>query len=118
MKKLLKNPFSISPVFSLKSVAEVKELINYDMIYIYHHLQLGDQVQLKSTSTNLKGDICYSVSFKDFIIGTVTLGGYFRSYYEANPNLTAKIIGLQKEKFLPVSKLDIEVNIIQLKNVS
>ena len=118
MKKLLKNPFTISPNFCLKAIAEVNELINYDMIYIYHQLCLGDEVDLKSVGTNLKGDICYTVSFKGFTIGTVILGGHFRSYYESNPMLSAKIITIQKEKFLPVRKLDIEVNLIQLKNVS
>ena len=118
MKKNLFNTFSIAEDFNLKSVAAVKELVDYDMIYIYHHLSIGTIVNLFAEGTNLKGDIRYKVMFKNFTIGFVTLGGYFREYYEASPVLTATIISMKKEKFLPLKELDIEVTIARLKNVS
>jgi len=118
MKKEINVPVHLSSNFNVKSVAAVKELAHNDMIYIYHHLQIGSIVNLIAEGTNLKGDIRYKVLFKNFTLGYVSLGGYFRAYYESNPELDARIISMQKNKFMPVKELDIEVDMIRLKNVS
>lgn len=110
--------FDLSESFNLKSVASVQELMNHDLIYIYHHLKPGSDVLLESEGTNIKGDIRYKVTFRDFVIGYVSLGGYFRGYYENQTTLSARIKSMKKEKFLPTREIDIEVDIIKLKNVS
>lgn len=110
--------FDLSDSFNLKSVASVQELSNHDLIYIYHHLKPGSDVLLESEGTNVKGDIRYRVSFRNFVLGYVSLGGYFRGYYENNKTLTGRIITITKEKFLPAKQIDIEVDLIKLKNVS
>jgi len=118
----MKNPFQlpvqISNDFNLKSIANVNELAHHDMIYIYHHLKIGQTVQLITDGTNLKGDIRYKVLFKNFTLGYVYLGGFFKNYYEANSELFATINSFQKNRYMPVKELDIEVCIVRLKNVS
>jgi len=118
MKTFKLNFFDVSENFNLKSVASVQELSNHDLIYIYHHLQTGSEVLLVAEGTNVSGDIRYQVRFKSFLLGYVSLGGYFRAYYENNDTLTARIISIKKAKFLPSREIDIEVDIIKLKNVS
>jgi hypothetical protein len=110
--------FDLSESFNLKSVASVQELSNHDLIYIYHHLQNGSEVLLVSEGTNIKGDIRYKVTFRTFTLGYVSLGGYFRGYYENKNVISARIVSIKKEKFLPAKEIDIEVDLINLKNVS
>ncbi|MBK7130925.1 MAG: hypothetical protein IPM74_18240 [Crocinitomicaceae bacterium] len=118
MKLFNSFDFELDTSFSLKTVAEVTELLQHDMIYVYHHLNPGDEVDLKFAGTNLKGDIRYQVFFKTFLLGYVTLGGYFRSYFEDNSLLRGRISSVTKEKYLPISQLDVELDIIKLKNAS
>ncbi|MBI3136291.1 MAG: hypothetical protein HYZ14_16570 [Bacteroidetes bacterium] len=110
--------FDLSDSFNLKSIAAVQELSNHDLIYIYHHLKPGCDVLLESEGTNIKGDIRYKVTFRHFTLGYVSLGGYFRGYYENNATLTARIVSIKQEKFLPARHIDIEVDLVKLKNVS
>lgn len=118
MKTLPLNFFDPAEDFNLKAISSVEELTNHDLIYIYHHLGVGSEVLLEASGTNIKGDIRYKVSYKGFVIGFTYLGGYFKSYYENNNSLVAKIIGLRKEKYLPIREMDLEVDLIRLKNVS
>jgi len=110
--------FDLADSFNLKSIASVQELSNHDLIYVHHQLKPGCDVLLESEGTNIKGDIRYKVSFKNFTLGYVSLGGYFRGYYENNSTLTARIVSIKKEKFLPARQIDIEVDLVKLKNVS
>lgn len=110
--------FDLSDSFNLKSMATIQELSNHDLIYINHQLQAGCDILLESEGTNVRGDIRYRVMFRQFTLGYVSLGGYFRGYYENHPTLTGRIVTIQKEKFLPARQIDIEVDLIKLKNVS
>lgn len=118
MKTYPLGKFNLSPDFSLKTVASLQEMGNHDLIYIYHHLQVDSDVILIADGTNIKGDIRYKVLFKEYLLGYVTLGGYFRPYYEEHSFLSARIKSMKKEKFMPVQAMDIEVDLIKLKNVS
>lgn len=118
MKNSHKLPVQISSEFNIKSIATVRELSDHDMIYVYHHLKTGQIVQLLAEGTNLKGDIRYKVIFKNFTLGYVYLGGFFKNYYESNNELFATINSIQKDRYMPVKELDIEVCIVRLKNVS
>lgn len=110
--------FDLSDNFKLKSIASIQELTNHDLIYIYHHLQNGSDVLLESAGTNIKGDIRYKVTYRTFTLGYVSLGGYFRGYYENHHTLSGRIVSIKREKFLPAKEIDIEVDLIKLKNVS
>jgi hypothetical protein len=116
MKKNL--PIEIACDFNVKSIATVQELRYHDMIYTYHLLQPGDPLRLIADGTNLKGDIRYKVMYFHYTLGYVTLGGYFKSHYESAAELTATIISLRKEKFSMIRDMDIEIDVLQLKNVS
>lgn len=118
MKTPITAPIHVSDDFQLKSVAAVQELKHHDMIYIHHQLKVGSLLELIADGTNIMGDIRYKVTYRHFTLGYVTLGGYFKSYYEEHPMLTATLISMQKEKFLPIKALDIEIDLIRLKNVS
>jgi len=118
MKNPFKLPIQISNEFNLKSITAVQELGHHDLIYIYHHLKIGQIVQLSAVGTNLKGDIRYRVAYKNFTLGYVYLGGFFKSYYESNNELFGTINSIQKDRYMPVKELDIEVCIVRLKNVS
>lgn len=116
IQKLLQ--FDLSETFNLKSVATVEELMNHDMIYIYHHLKPGIEVDLIADGSNVKGDIRYRVVYKNFKLGFVTLGGFFRSYYENNPVISATVSSLMKDRYMPLRQLDLEIDLVRLKNVS
>ena len=118
MKNPFKLPVHISNDFNLKSITTVTELENHDMIYVYHHLKIGQMVQLLADGTNLKGDIRYKVFYKNFTLGYVYLGGFFKHYYESNRELFATVNSIQKDRYMPVKELDIEVCIVRLQNVS
>jgi hypothetical protein len=116
MKKKL--PIEIARDFNVKTIATVQELRYHDMIYTYHLLQPGDPVTLIADGTNLKGDIRYKVMYFHFTLGYVTLGGYFKSHYETSPELAGTIISLNKEKFSMIRDMDIEIDVLRLRNVS
>jgi len=102
---------------NLRSIVSIEELYNHDMIYVYHHLKIGDQVNLIECGTNIKGDIRFKVAYKNFTLGFVTIGGLFKDYFESSKTLFGTINAISKKKFMPISALDIELYQIQLKNV-
>ncbi|NOQ72791.1 MAG: hypothetical protein GQ574_12345 [Crocinitomix sp.] len=118
MHSLFKKGFEISDSFKLNTIVSVAELSDHDMIYIYHHLKVGSMVQLKAAGTNVKGDLRYQVSYKDFVLGFVTLGETVRSIYENCETIESKIVGLQKQKFLPINGIDISLQATKMRMVS
>lgn len=114
----MKIPFEISDQFSVKTIVSVQELGNYDLIYIYHHLQIGSIVKLITDGTNVKGDPRYRVVFKGFLLGFVTLGGAVRSIYENIQELESEIVGLNKQKFLPIKGIDLCLQATKMRMVS
>jgi len=112
------NYFNLSDDFNLKTVAQIEELMFHDMIYVYHHLTPGTEIKLFANGTNIKGDIRYKVYYKNFKLGYATLGGFFKDYYQQNEVLSGRIKSYNKKKFMPIQDIDIEIDIIKLKNVS
>lgn len=112
------NSFDLSDDFNLKTVAQIEELMFHDMIYVYHHINIGTEIKLLASGSNVKGDIRYEVCFKNFTLGFVTLGGFFKNYYEQNEVLFGRIKSYHKKKFMPIQDIDIEIDIVKLKNVS
>lgn len=118
MKNLLPKAFDISATFNLKAIANVEELVNYDMIYVYHHLNIGDTLKLIYSEIRLNGDHRYEVYYKNFKLGYISMGGLTKSLYGGYDEIIASISSFSKEKYLPIKSLDIILHPMQLKKVS
>jgi hypothetical protein len=100
------------------TVVSVEELGQHDMIYIYHHLKVGASVTLSLDGTNVKGDLRFKVSFKNFVLGYVTIKRAYHQFYRVEDMVESEIIALRKQKFLPISGLDICLRATKMKLVS
>ena len=116
MNRLLKNLGARDPL-SLKTIVSVEGLTNHDMIYVYHHIQCGSIVDLKSAGTNVKGDPRYSVKYRNFLLGFVTLSGIMKSFFMDQNEMQAEIAIISKDKFMPINRLDIQIGVIAMKKV-
>ena len=113
-----KHKIELSDQLVLNTIVSVEELSDHDMIYIYHHLKIGDSVDLNAEGTNVKGDLRYRVSYKNFNLGYITLGSPIKSIYKNTPTLTSEIVHMEKKKFLPVHAIDLSLQATKLKMVS
>lgn len=118
MKAILKKQFEIADSFVLNTVVSVDELADHDMIYIYHHLKLGSVVHLAPAGTNVKGDLRFQVSYKGFTLGFITLSPMIQAVYEKNKIIQGQIVGIEKQKFLPIRGLDIALQATKMRMVS
>lgn len=116
MKGLI-NQLGVADQFKLSAVVQVEELMDHDMIYVYHHLTEGKFVELKRCGTNVYGDPRFEVKFQQFKLGVVTVGGILRSFYQDSDTVIAEIVGLSKQKFMPIKELDIKIGVQALKKV-
>ncbi|MEO9533497.1 MAG: hypothetical protein ABJG68_00750 [Crocinitomicaceae bacterium] len=116
MKNLM-HQLGFGESFKIKAVVAVKELMNYDMIYVYHHLKENSVVELKLAGTNLMGEPEYHAYFKGFRLGTIFLSGIIRSFYEGQETLYAEVAGISKNKYFPINSLDLQLGVESLKKV-
>jgi hypothetical protein len=116
MNRLMKN-LGIAENFSIKAVLAVEELMNHDMIYIYHHITNGTTVQLLKEGTNLSGEPRFAVKYGPFLLGYVTISGIMSSFYEGHHSGEAEVVGVSKDKFMPIKGLDIKVGVQAMKKV-
>ena len=116
MNSLINN-LGFGEQFSLKTILSVDELLNYDMIYIYHHLSIGSVLNLKFKETNLFDNPKYMVSFKGFALGCVTVTGLMKSFVNEHDEFEAEISAIGKDKYMPIKKLDIQMSVVALKKV-
>lgn len=114
----MKTTFEIAPNFTIKTIVSVKELMSHDLIYIYHHLQIGAIVQLELVGENIKGDPSYSVRFKGFLLGFITISGAVRSLYEGINAFEGEVADLNKQKFLPIKGIDLCLQATKMRMVS
>ena len=91
--------------FSPSIVVSVQGLTRFDMIYIYHHVQNGEKVQL--IKTEIEGN--FEVYFKTFKIGYIQLNKWNFSL-NSIPN-EAEIKYISKHKYLPINQMDVEISI-------
>lgn len=118
MHSFFKKGFEISNSFIFNTIVSVDELSDHDMIYIYHHLKVGSIVRLTAAGTNVKGDLRYQVGYKNFVLGFVTLGDAVRAIYENQKTIDCEIVGLRKQKFLPINGIDISLQATKMRMVS
>lgn len=103
---------------ALDHIFNVAELMNYDMIYIYHHLHEGASILLKKDNLQLGDQQNYHVYFKGFKIGSIFISSLFLALYGEQDEIEARVANITKEKYLPVKALDIVVGQPALKLVS
>lgn len=116
MNRLI-NQLGVGDNFSIKTTVAVEELMNHDMIYIYHHLREGTSVILEHSETNLKGDPRYAVKYKNFMLGYVTISGIMKSFYEGQQLGQAEISAISKDKCQPIKSLGIQIGVQAMKKV-
>lgn len=116
MNRLIKN-LGVNNPLSLKTIVAVEGLTNHDMIYVYHHIQRGSMVNLKSDGTNVTGDPRYSVKYRGFLLGFVTLSGIMKSFFMEHNEMQAEIATISKDKFMPINRLDIQIGVVAMKKV-
>jgi hypothetical protein len=102
----------------IQHVFNVSDLLNFDMICIYHHMTEGEKVTLKRSEFHLDGNYSYYVYFKGFKIGTVRVSSLFTAIYGSVETIEGAISSMMKEKYLPVRSLDIIICEEDLKLVS
>jgi hypothetical protein len=66
---------------------------------------------------NLKGDPIYSVKFNNFLLGYVTITGILKTFYGEHTSGEAEVVSISKEKFMPMSALDIKIGVQAMKKV-
>ena len=117
MKNLI-NQLGFNQQFNIKANLSVSGLMNYDMIYVYHHIKEGTQVELKRHSENIQGDPVFNVFYKGFMLGTVAVSGIISSFYVGEDSFFAEVSGVSKDKYLPINKLDIQVGVQSVRKAS
>jgi len=114
MRNLI-NQLGFNEQFNIKANLSVSELMNHDMIYVYHHLNEGTQVELKRHSENMQGDPIFKVFYKTFLLGTVAVTGIMKSFYVGEQSVLAEISAVSKDKYLPINKLDIQLGVQSIR---
>ncbi|UKN00614.1 hypothetical protein K6119_12825 [Paracrocinitomix mangrovi] len=116
MNRLIRQ-LGISEDFTLKTIIKVEELMNHDMIYIYHHIAVGSVLDLVPAGSNVIGDPRYEVKYGQFKLGYITLKGLVKSIFEKEECLQAEVASVGKQKFMPIKELDIQLGAKTIRKV-
>lgn len=97
---------------TLGILTQVVELTSYDMIYIYHHLQKGGELMLEKDDTHIFDKNAIAVYFKGFKLGYISpkVNQLIASKME-HQTVIAKVKNIKKQKYMPLTGLDIEIYI-------
>jgi hypothetical protein len=98
---------------SLGILTQIDELTKHDMIYIYHHLNIGAELILERDYARLWDKTAVGVFYKGFKIGYVSKksSGIISKQIDKGHEVIAKIKTLYKQKYMPLEGLDIAVTI-------
>lgn len=107
----IQNPQQNLP--SLGILTQIDELTKHEMIYIYHHLNVGAELTLERDYARLWDKTAVCVFYKGFKIGYVSKksSGIISKQIDKGNNVIAKIKTLYKQKYMPLDGLDIAVTI-------
>jgi hypothetical protein len=100
------------------TIVALEEISLHDMVYIYHHIQVGTPLALKISGENVKGERRYSVYYRQFLLGYITITGPLSTIYKDLSILEAEVIHFEKKKFLPITKMDLSVQATKMRMVS
>ncbi len=114
----MKTKFETVPQFVINTIVSVDDLLNYDLIYIYPHLEVGAIVQLEADGCNVKGELRYRVYFKAFMLGFITIGWAVQEIYTGLDRIEGEIVHLNKQKFLPIRGIDLCLQATKMRMVS
>ena len=103
LQELQQKPLSI--------LTAVQQLSSYDMIYIYHHMMVGNELQLVREENHYLDKNAVQVCFKGFKIGYLTerISAIVAPKLERQLPIKAKVTSISKVKYLPFDGLDIEI---------
>lgn len=98
---------------SLGILTQIDELTKHDMVYIYHHLQIGSELTLERDYARLWDKTAVVVLFKGFKIGYISKksSGIISKQIDKGHQVIAKIKTLYKQKYMPLDGLDVAVTI-------
>lgn len=118
VKNLFERPFDLAQDLTLNTLVSVEELTNYDMIYVYHHLHIGTMLTLNFEEERLNGDLVYDVYFNHFKIGKIRLSGILKHIFKGKLEMKAEIQQISKQKYLPLTGVDIMIKATKMRLVS
>lgn len=91
----------------MKYITKVEDLSRSEMIYIYHHISVGKNLDLIKVEND---PFKYMVYFKGFSLGYVLLPQGLALFEDQLKYLKAKVSHYTKKKFMPIQGLDIEIS--------
>jgi len=96
---------------SLGILTHVEELTRYEMIYIYHHLKNGAILDIEKDENRAWDENSSMVSFKGFKLGYVSskTSAIIKKKMAQGYAVSASVKSLNKEKYLPLNAMDIQV---------
>lgn len=92
----------------IKFITKVEDLSRNELIYIYHHLQVGNNVELLKIDENTAK---YNVFFKGFCLGYVVIPMWLEKVSINMNSFKAKIKSMSKSKYLPTQGLNLEITL-------
>ena len=115
MRQLQINPkgrlVSTALNHNLGILTSVEQLGRFDMIYIYHHLKIGEELELIRDHSNPFEPYGIDVFFKGFKVGVVSprTNRLNSKLIDKGAEVKATVKGLSKQKYMPLEGLDIEI---------
>jgi hypothetical protein len=111
MRQLQFQTVNENRALPLKLVTLVEALASYDMIYIYHHLHKGAQLQLERDENYPPNNQAVAVYFKGFKLGYLpeTVAKAVTKQILSGNTAKAVVSGMYKNKYMPLGGLDVEL---------
>lgn len=94
-------------------LTSVEQLSSFDMIYIYHHLSVGSELDLKRETNHFLDKNAIQVYFKGFKLGYLSaqISSIIAPRIDKGLKVTACVESLNKLKYVPLKGLDIHISV-------
>jgi len=105
---------SIQKIPNLGILTNVVELSYFDMIYIYHKLDEKSRLELRRENNHIFDRNAVEVYFKGFKIGYISskVNPIIAKQMDKGNTVIARVKSIKKQKYTPLSGLDIEVMVM------
>lgn len=116
MRQLNITSQTVQTLPSLGVLTNIVELAHYDMIYIYHKMKEKDEVSLQRNHNHVFDKNAVSVYFKGFKIGSIStkVNTIIARHLDRGSKVVARVKNIKKQKYAPLTELDIEVMILSV----
>ena len=86
-------------------------LSHYDLKYIYHHIQVGTELEMKREVNNVYDPNAIAVYYKSHKLGYVPKDGntFLAKVLDSGSRLSLRVRKVLKTKYLPTTGLEVEV---------